>query len=89
MNRRRLIPGFYTFAEAAQRLGIGLAQAYRLDNEGKFPVPVVYLGAVRKVRVAEMEHYLQGTAPAPAPGCPMAEDEIAEAAEAVLAEAAS
>lgn len=86
---RRLISGLYTFAEASQRLGIGLAQAYRLDNDGKFPVPVLFVGAVRKVRVAELEHYLKGSAPIPAPGCPMAEEEVTAEAEALLAEVAS
>lgn len=84
-RRKSLISGTYTFAEAAERLGIGLAQAYRLDNGGRFPVPVITLGAVRKVRVAELETFLQGTAPIPAPGCPMAEEEVAEAAETLLA----
>lgn len=74
----RILSGLYTFAESAERLGIGLAQAYRLDNEGKYPVPVIYLGAVRKVRIAELEAFLQGSAPQPAPGCPMSEEEIAE-----------
>lgn len=54
----RLESGFYTFAEAAQRLGISSAQAYRLDNEGRFPVPVVLLGAVRRVRKADLEAFI-------------------------------
>lgn len=80
MTRQTLTSGLYTFKEAAERLGIGLAQAYRLDNEGKFPVPTVIVGAVRKVRVAELEHWLQGTAPTPAPGCPTIDDEAADLA---------
>lgn len=84
MSRTKLIPGLYTFKEAADRLGVGLAQAYRIYNDGKFPVPVVVIGAVRKVRVAELEAFLQGTASTPAPGCPMAEEEVAEAAAAIV-----
>jgi predicted DNA-binding transcriptional regulator AlpA len=82
-KRPKIVPGLYTFVDAAKRLGIGLAQAYRLDNDGRFPVPVVYIGAVRRVRVAELEHYLQGSAPSPAPGCPMSDEEIAEGLAAV------
>lgn len=57
------VSGTYSFAQAAARLGIGLAQAYRLDQQGRFPVPVIYLGRVKKVRVAELEAWLQGNAP--------------------------
>lgn len=65
-----VIPGLYNMPDAAARLGISAAQAYELDNTGRFPVPVIFVGAVRKVRVAELEAFLQGSAPEPAPGCP-------------------
>lgn len=55
--------GVYTFAQAARRLGLELATAYRLDNAGQFPVDVVHFGALRKVRVAELERFLEGPAP--------------------------
>lgn len=84
MRRAPLTPGLYTFAEACERVGVGLAQGYRLDNEGKFPVDVILVGAVRKVRVAELEAWLQGSAPQPAPGCPMIETDVVEEAAAVL-----
>lgn len=63
-----LTPGLYNMPEAAVRLGISPAKAYELHNAGSFPVEVILVGAVRKVRVAELEDYLQGSAPMPAPG---------------------
>lgn len=88
-GRQKETSGLYTFAQAADRLGIGLSQAYRLDNDGKFPVPVVTFGAVRKVRIAELEDFLRGEAPALAPGCHSAEDATSEALRRIAAAALS
>jgi hypothetical protein len=68
-------PGLYNMPDAAARLGISPGQAYELDNAGRFPVEVIYVGAVRKVRIAELEAFLQGSAPMPAPGCPTVDDD--------------
>jgi excisionase family DNA binding protein len=53
--------GLYTLVEAAQRLGVGDAFAYQLAQAGEFPVPIVRLGRVKRVRVAELEAWLQGS----------------------------
>lgn len=55
--------GTFSFAEAAKLLGVSLGQAYRLEHAGMFPVPIIRLGTVRKVRVAELEDYLRGSVP--------------------------
>lgn len=85
---KKAVPsGLYNVPEAAARLGITAAQAYTLDNAGNFPVPVLVVGATRKVRVAELEEFLQGSASTPSPGCPVAEDVVADTIKR-LAEAA-
>lgn len=68
-----LLSATYSIPEAAARLGIGASTAYHLIAIGSFPVPVISLGPKnRRIRVAELEAYLKGSAPFFAPGCPEA-----------------
>lgn len=57
-----LTRGVYTVAEAAARLGVREETAHRWIREGTFPVPLLKVGARRRVSIAVLERYLEGEA---------------------------
>lgn len=54
-------PELIPLPEAAKRLGIHPGTGYRLAREGKFPVPVLTVGSIYRVRRAELEAFISGT----------------------------
>ncbi len=52
--------GFYTLQQAASRLGIGKTTAYQMHRAGTFPCPVVQLGKLFKVRITDLERFVNG-----------------------------
>lgn len=55
--------GTWSIAEACRLLGIGTSTGYALAARGDFPVPVVMVGPVRKVRKVDLARYLAAEAP--------------------------
>lgn len=51
-------PEMLPIAEAAQRLGIHRDTAYRWAKAGTFPVPVVRMGSVLRVRRQQLDEFL-------------------------------
>jgi excisionase family DNA binding protein len=47
-----------SLTEAAARLGISRAYAYRLAREGRFPVSVLEIGRKKRVSRAQLERFL-------------------------------
>jgi excisionase family DNA binding protein len=62
VSRPTLCRGTYTIREAAARLGISERLAYLLVARNEFPVPTLRLGRVLRVRVAELEEFVRGSA---------------------------
>ena len=53
-------PELIPLADAARRLGMHPGTAYRLRREGKFPVPVLLVGSVFRVRRSELDAFILG-----------------------------
>ncbi len=69
-------PATYSIREAAELLGIGESTAYEAIRRGEFPVPVLKIGARRKVSRKRLHEFLdlieQQVPPAePGPAAPM------------------
>lgn len=63
MNRTRasgVRKGLISVPEAAAWLGMHRSTAHKLIESGDFPVPVVRMGSIRRVRVADLERFLNG-----------------------------
>lgn len=52
----------YKITEVAELLSISRTYAYRLAKDGELPVPVVYVGDLPRVRKAELDLWLLGSA---------------------------
>lgn len=53
-------PAVVTLTEAAQILGIGRRTAYRLEQTGDFPVPVLTIGGRKKVSRRQLAAFIDG-----------------------------
>lgn len=47
-----------SLVEAAKLLGMGKNKAYDLTNDGMFPVPVLIIAGKRRVRLSDIEAYM-------------------------------
>lgn len=47
-----------SLAEAGRLLGIGRSRAYQLTRDGQFPVPVKTIAGSLRVRLADIERFL-------------------------------
>lgn len=59
-------PELIPLPDAARRLGIHPGTGYRLAREGKFPIPVLTVGSVYRVRRSELDAFITGDAAASA-----------------------
>lgn len=57
---RRPARALLSVTEAAERLGMSKAAAYRAIHEGTFPVEVVTVGGRRRVRASDVDAFLAG-----------------------------
>ena len=60
------LPDLLPLPEASKRLGIHPGTGYRLAREGKFPIPVLTVGSIYRVRRAELEAFISGESAASA-----------------------
>jgi len=47
------------FQELADALGLHIATVYRMKDRGELPVPIVHIGRGPRVRVADVESWLE------------------------------
>ena len=57
----RNFPAMVSIEKAAQAVGIAQTTAYKLIGTNSFPVPVVKIGGVFRVRRADLLRFLEGS----------------------------
>lgn len=53
-------PELVSLEDAAKRLGISKATAYRLRRISQFPIPVIQVGFLYRVRAADLDEFITG-----------------------------